>query len=143
VRDVVRKLGHIDIAMEYYVAESKRPLAKCLNDVKACDLYLGIFAWRYGYVPKGSKRSITEQEFREARNCDKEMLLFLSDREKPWPEKYKEQGVGAQSLQNLRSDIEAEYEVAYFSTPSELAIQVSTAIAKWNTPPKTPHDAFR
>src|SRR4051812_34110311 len=75
VRDSLRRLGHVDIAMEYYVAESKRPIAKCLNDVMSCDLYIGIFAWRYGYVPAGSQRSITEKEFREALRCEKEMLL--------------------------------------------------------------------
>src|SRR5260370_15076309 len=79
VREALRKLGHVDIAMEHYVAESKRPLAKCLNDVRSCDLYIGIFAWRYGYVPKGSERSITEKEFREAVRCEKATLLFLID----------------------------------------------------------------
>jgi hypothetical protein len=41
-------MSHEDIAMEYYVAEDKRPVDKCLEDVTSCDLYIGIFTWRYG-----------------------------------------------------------------------------------------------
>ena len=48
----LRRLGHEDVAMEYYVAEDSRPLDRCLEDVASCDVYVGIFAWRYGYVPK-------------------------------------------------------------------------------------------
>jgi hypothetical protein len=48
---VLRQLGHDVVAMEDYVAADQRPLDKCLADVAACDLYLGIFAHRYGYIP--------------------------------------------------------------------------------------------
>lgn len=54
------------IAMEDYVARDERPLPACLKDVAACDLYVGLFAWRYGYVPppheNPEQRSITELE---------------------------------------------------------------------------------
>jgi len=38
VERVIRRMGHEDVAMEYYVAEDQRPVAKCLADVAACDL---------------------------------------------------------------------------------------------------------
>jgi hypothetical protein len=41
---VLRQLGHDAVAMEDYVATDQRPLARCLADVEACDLYVGIFA---------------------------------------------------------------------------------------------------
>jgi hypothetical protein len=59
----LRKVQHDVIAMEDYVAADKRPLEQCLEDVRRSDLYIGIFAWRYGFVPKTlnpGKRSITE-----------------------------------------------------------------------------------
>jgi Domain of unknown function (DUF4062) len=46
----LRRLGHEDVAMEYYVAEDRRPLDRCLSDVASCNVYVGIFAWRYGYI---------------------------------------------------------------------------------------------
>ena len=41
---VLRQLGHDAVAMEDYVATDQRPLAKCLADVAACDVYVGVFA---------------------------------------------------------------------------------------------------
>jgi len=69
VYDVLRKMRHDVIAMEDYVATDQRPLNKCLTDVAAYGIYVGIFAWRYGYIPpedNPEKLSITEREFREA-----------------------------------------------------------------------------
>src|SRR5260370_42619175 len=66
VRLALSRLGVTDVAMEYYVAEPERPLERCLRDVAGCDLYIGVFAWRYGYVPPGQQRSITEAEYRTA-----------------------------------------------------------------------------
>ena len=65
----LRQLGHDAVAMEDYVAADQRPLDRCLADVAACDLYVGIFAHRYGYIPEQGNpqgRSITELEYRHA-----------------------------------------------------------------------------
>ena len=66
VYDILRKMRYDVIAMEDYVATDQRPLDKCLADVASCHIYVGIFAWRYGYIPPGQKRSITELEYRQA-----------------------------------------------------------------------------
>jgi len=53
----------------------RRPADKCVADVKTSDIYVGIFAWRYGTVPDENnpdKLSITEMEYRAAR--EKEFL---------------------------------------------------------------------
>ena len=31
--------------------KNQRPLQKCLEDVASSDIYVGIFAFRYGYIP--------------------------------------------------------------------------------------------
>ena len=49
----LRRIQQDVVAMEYYVSENKRPLEKCLEDVRQCDFYIGIFAWRYGFIPEG------------------------------------------------------------------------------------------
>lgn len=50
VYHTLRQMRHDVVAMEDYAASDQRPLAKCLEDVEGCDLYVGILAWRYGYV---------------------------------------------------------------------------------------------
>ena len=65
----LRQLGHDVVAMEDYVATDQRPLERCLADVATSDLYVGIFAHRYGYMPTQGNpegRSITELEYRHA-----------------------------------------------------------------------------
>jgi hypothetical protein len=84
----LRQLGHDVVAMEDYVATDQRPLERCLADVAATDLYLGIFAHRYGYIPdKGNpeERSITELEYRHAQAQGKPRLVFLLDPAALWP----------------------------------------------------------
>src|ERR1041384_3955289 len=66
VQLALRRLRVEDMAMESYVAEDRRPLERCLADVASCDVYVGIFAWRYGFIPAGYHQSITELEYREA-----------------------------------------------------------------------------
>ena len=84
VERVIRRMGHTDVTMEYYVAEDTRPVAKCLADVTACDLYVGIFAWRYGYIPAGQDKSVTEQEYRKAIELGKPCFIFILKDDAPW-----------------------------------------------------------
>src|SRR5688500_18466825 len=84
----LRTLRHDVIAMEDYVAADARPLDKCLRDVRESDVYVGLYAWRYGYVPpKGNPKgkSITELEYLEAARHHKPRLLFLVNERAAWP----------------------------------------------------------
>ena len=51
-----------------------------LDEVRKCDIYLGIFGNEYGSVT-GDERSATEQEFREACKTDKEILAYIKGRD--------------------------------------------------------------
>ena len=51
---VLRQLGHEVLAMEDLTAASAAPLSKVLDMVDRSEAYVGIFAWRYGYVPGAS-----------------------------------------------------------------------------------------
>jgi tetratricopeptide (TPR) repeat protein len=131
VYDVLRKMRYDVMAMEDYVATDKRPLDKCLADVASCDLYIGIFAWRYGYVPPGQERSITELEYRQAGHSSLERLIFLLDEDAPWPRSKMEKGAGGEKIEALRAELAREHTVQFFKSPEELAGQVATSVAKW------------
>ena len=81
VARALRTLENVEIrAMEDYVARDERPLEKCLRDVEWCDVYIGIFAHRYGYIPledNPERKSITELEYRKAVEAGKHKLIFL------------------------------------------------------------------
>jgi len=67
---ILRRLRHDVISMEDYVATDTCPLHKCLSDVAASDIHVGLLGWRYGYVPERDNpgnRSITDLEAAETR----------------------------------------------------------------------------
>ena len=55
--------------MEDYVASPQQPVDKCMQDVKNCDAYVGIFGWKYGFIPEGYDKSITHLEYETARKA--------------------------------------------------------------------------
>src|SRR5215210_3785663 len=80
VHQVLEKMRYKVIAMEDYVARNNRMVDQVRQDVAVCDIYIGIFAWRYGYVPPQGNPdglSVTELEYREAVAKGKKPLLFL------------------------------------------------------------------
>jgi tetratricopeptide (TPR) repeat protein len=131
----LRKLGHDAIAMEDYVAADERPLAKCLEDVAACDLYVGIFAHRYGYVPdhdNPDRRSITELEYRHAQTLGIPRLVFLLDEAAPWPPSWMDAFTGdgdhGARIRALREELGRDRLVSFFTTGDELAQEVGAAV---------------
>jgi hypothetical protein len=142
VATVLRRMGHQPIGMEDYVAEGARPLNRCLEDVRNCDAYVGVFAWRYGFVPTGpiqpmptlagtsvGSTSITEFEFRQAVESNKDVLMFLLDPDAEWPvSQIDPRPADGNPISRLRDECSQKYLVSHFRTPEELASLVSAAI---------------
>ena len=128
----IRRAGHEDAAMEYYVAEDQRPVDRCLADVAQCDLYIGIFAWRYGWIPKKNNRkklSITEMEYRQAVKTGKTCLIFLLDGKAPWPGDLIDDD--RTSIRRLRDELAEKHGGDRFSSADELGRIVAEALHKW------------
>lgn len=139
----LRRAGHEAIAMEDYVAADQRPLERCLADVASCDAYVGIFAWRYGYVPPGESRSITELEFREARRQGIPTLLFLLHEDAPWPRSAIDRD--EEPIERLREELSRDFLVSFFHTPDELSALVMASLSNLqrSTPrPRAPATDF-
>ncbi|MGH9855684.1 MAG: DUF4062 domain-containing protein, partial [Blastocatellia bacterium] len=131
----LRALRHDVIAMEDYIASDQRPLDKCLADVAACEVYVGVFAWRYGFVPdtdNPERKSITELEYRQAVKTGKRRLIFLVDENADWPQEKIEQGEGSERLKAFLEELSNDYIVSFFRNSDELAKLVVTAVASLN-----------
>jgi len=74
VEQVIRSAGMEPVGMERFEASTHTPVEVCLEKLAGCDLLVGILAWRYGWIPDGSDKSITEMEYDAAR----ERLMFLA-----------------------------------------------------------------
>ena len=135
VSSALRRLGHEDVAMEYYVAEDRRPLDRCLEDVESCDAYVGIFAWRYGFVPRTGnpeQLSITELEYRHALATGKACLIFLISVDTPWPPA-KMETAALSRIEALREDLMSgdRHGVNTFESVDDLALKVTEAVVNW------------
>lgn len=134
----LRRMGHDVIGMEQYVAEGSKPVDRCIADVKKCDVYVVIVAWRYGYVPGSTttlpdKKSITQIELETAKDNEKPVLAFLLDPQAPWPPNHVDamggsQGAG-EDISRFRDFLGTEYMAGIFRTPDDLASQVAAAIS--------------
>jgi hypothetical protein len=115
--------------MEYYGAADERPVDKCLRDVEECELYIGIFALRYGFVPPGQDYSITELEYRRAREKGIPRLIFLAE-EATWPFS-KAEIAALPKITALREELKREHTVAFFHSPDDLRAKVYQAVREW------------
>ena len=137
----VRRLGHRTIAMEDYVASDKRPLDKCLDDVRTSDAYVGIFAWRYGFIPDGFDKSITHLEYEAAKEAGIPCLIFLLDETADWQVKYVSTGEEREKIDELRKELEIEKTRNTFKNADELSGLVSPAVSNLKLPKEMPSKA--
>lgn len=134
VERVLRQLGHEDVAMEYYTAEDKRPVDKCLADVASCDAYVGLLGFRYGWIPKRHNPkhlSITELEYCCALKHNLKCFMFVADSTAPWPPAFID--ADRRQIDGLRSKAGEEHGAVPFTSPDNLGGQVATALANWRT----------
>ena len=123
----LRQMRHDVLAMEDYGAADDRPLDRCLTDVAASDVYVGIFAWRYGFVPEGESRAITHLEYDHAGSAGLPRLVFLAAEDAPWPPNRMDADLGA--VRRLRARLQLDHVVSFFDSPDDLARSVSVAVA--------------
>jgi len=85
--------------------------------LERCDLVLGIYAYRYGFIPEGSDVSITEQEYLYAKSKDKPVLCFVVDEDHLWSPKMMEKDPGKiKKLEDFKAKVLKE-KVVDFSLP--------------------------
>ena len=129
VYKTLRQMKHDVVAMEDYLASDERPLDKCLNDVSGCEIYIGIFALRYGYIPPDESMSITELEYRKAKQDKKKIFIFILDKEADWPQKFFEFDPDKMlKLLNLKKELKENHTCKFFTSPDNLSKFVSLSL---------------
>ncbi|MGE0644322.1 MAG: SUMF1/EgtB/PvdO family nonheme iron enzyme [Nitrospira sp.] len=139
VYEALRKAGHQVVAMEDYVATDQRPIEKCLKDVEKADIYVGLFAFRYGYRPPSEHSnphglSITELEYRCAESSKKPCLTFIVHDTTPWSRIFDDALTGddrGERIKALRQHLLTEKLASQFSSPHELSTLVLAAVTKY------------
>ncbi len=76
--DVCLRLGMIPVMVEHPAAGTLDAVEASLSMVDNADIYIGIFGERYGYVPAGYDKSISEMEYDRASERGIPRLVFTS-----------------------------------------------------------------
>ncbi len=118
--------------MEVFGARPDEPLDACLKEVEESELFIGIYALRYGFIPEGADISITEMEYVHAKKHGKTIYCFLLDEEnQPWLKKWIEGEPGKSKLENFKQRIQKLHVCDYFTTPDDLRAKVSNALSHY------------
>jgi len=123
--------GFHPIDMANFMARPEGATGACLKEVAESDLFVGIYAWRYGYIPAGAELSITEQEFIEAGRLNKPCFIFMVDETYPWPDEFKEGGLSGRLLREFKARLDTKLVRTIFTTPEDLAGKVLASLARW------------
>lgn len=125
-RQAVQNLGFVFVGMENYPAENRPSVERCLEDVRSCDLYVGVFAHRYGACPPGESLSFTELEYREAVRCGCPQLIFVLDASHPWSPMMVDKD--RRRIDLLRAELCEARLSSMFTTPDSLGAAVERAL---------------
>lgn len=140
--------------MEDMIAGAAPPLAKVMEMIDRSEAYVGVFAWRYGYVPQppppaattppvepgadtlDGETSITHYEYQRALRRRLPVMAFLLDEHYPWPPQFIDgfdktrvrAPDNTDKIRALRELLRKERVVSWFTTPSDLEARVSAAV---------------
>lgn len=79
--DACLRQGMFPIMMEHLPPKAEDAIAASLKMVDDAEIYLGIFAYRYGFLPPGHDISITEMEYNRAVERGIPRLIFFMHKE--------------------------------------------------------------
>jgi tetratricopeptide (TPR) repeat protein len=116
--------------MEHLPASPDQALTASLKMVDEADVYVGVFAHRYGFVPSGFDLSITEAEYNRAAARGIPLLVFIMNDSHLVKACDVEKGAGAQKLEILKARLKKENTVNFFASPEDLRALVVNSLSQ-------------
>jgi len=112
--------------MEVFGSDESKPVDFSIAQVKHCNIFIGVYAERYGTVDDASGKSITELEYLEACRMLKErqlraMLLYVIDPKAKWPlDLIDREPAKVTALQAFKEQILKQYTISFFADTRDL-----------------------
>jgi hypothetical protein len=128
VMDACLSLDVFPSMMEHMPATDADAIGASLKMVDGADVYIGVFANRYGYVPEGADISITEMEYQRAIECQIPTLIFLIDPKHPAITGDSEMPENVAKLHALKERLKKQHVVNFFRSPDDLRANVMKSL---------------
>lgn len=132
--DACVRQGMFPIMMEHLPAIASDAITVSLGMVDEAEIYLGIFARRYGYIPDGHSISITEMEYNRARERDIPCLIFLMEDKFDYDPGPAESPEHLKRLKAFHKRLKKENVVNFFTTPDHFRAQVINSLSLHRQP---------
>jgi len=129
--EAIERLGQQGIRMEVFGARSEDATEVSLDEINQAELFVGIYAHRYGYIPQGSEQSITEMEYHYAAEHKKPLFCFIVDDDYPWRPAFIETEPARRRLSAFKEKVKTTVVRDSFTTPDELAFKVAASIGRY------------
>ncbi len=151
LKDAILNAGAFPLGMEEFDASEQNALQKCYDAVASAEIFVGVYAHRYGFAPGAdmtytdtagaigagdSATSITRWEYQWARDRGIPMLLYVvgdsDDEGEPlaWTPAYIDTEPARSHLDAFKVEIMGRHVVGFFTSPDDLARQVAGALPK-------------
>ena len=131
VQAAIRQFGAIDVSMEHFGARDERPANECIRLVKKeSDLFVGIYAHRYGSIPEGSDISICEMEYLAASEISLPRFIYTIDENQPWLPANIDDGVKREKLKAFKEALRRRHICQSFTNKDGLAAQVVADVGR-------------
>jgi hypothetical protein len=129
--------GMLPIMMEHEPASDAEAISFSIGLVDRSDIYVGVYAHRYGYIPKENNPkniSLTEMEYDRAVERNIPRFIFIMDDLHPITIKDVEIGGAQEKLKTFLSKVKSELFVNLFRSPEDLRANVINSLSQVRPP---------
>ena len=125
IRNAIELIDEIEaIDMERRAPADRPALQECVDQIHRCDVFIGLVTHRYGWIPEGQSRSITELEYDAARRANLHCMMFVPAERRP------DEGPNLDLLAAFRHRVSNETTTATF-TEHNLGAKVAVGVLEW------------
>ena len=112
-------------------ARDERPKQECIRIINdESDIFVGVYAHRYGFIPDGETISILEAEYDAATISNIPRFIYLLDEDVPWRKAFIDTGQPAKKLEQFIKKLKANHICKFFCNQDNLASYVAADLGR-------------
>jgi len=131
--DACVRQGMFPIMMEHLPAMDEDAISASMAMVDDAEIFLGIIAHRYGYIPQGYAISITEMEYNRAAERGIPRLIFIMQSDYAAGVEQESDPAKRAQLDSFKERLQTEQIVNFFTSPADLRAQVINSLSRFFT----------
>ena len=132
LREMLLELSHEPLMLEipHHAPDAWENACEMIADA---DVFIGIYAHRYGHLPKNQAKSLVEQELEFARKLGRETACYVISPKAAWPEKHREDDfIKRTRLEAFTENLRKNGAATEFRNKNDILSHLRPVLAKWS-----------